>query len=221
MRIATVILAVMSLSVTAFANDSPYDKNHMAPFSSEKLPSPINLSDNCAGVQVIEWRPTIGQMRSTYPSEKAKATLNEICNLAVKNFRKFILSHNYIIGRIENFSQSVSLLPADIYNHGADLRNLNDSSYRFFNRYKEYDENGDVIPIWGYHSRSTSHIFIRNDVLAGNGKEANLEFKTIFAHELFHAMSYQFGIFNQHSGNQTIADEKMARRFTKFLGLGE
>jgi len=214
MRTAALVLAGICVSTAAFANDSPYEKNHMEPFGSERLSSPISLTGNCANVVIVEWRPTPGRQVSTSPSDKAKTAINETCELVVKNFKRFVLLQQYTVGSVNNFSQTISLMPADIQNHGSDLRNLNDFSYRFNSRYKELDEDGDVIPIWGYHSRSTSHIYIRNDALSSN-------FKTVFAHELFHAMSYQFGIFQQYSSNQTATDEKMARKFTQFIGLGE
>ena len=82
-----------------------------------------------------------------------------------------------------------------------------------------YDDDGNVIPIWGYHQRKIASIFMRNDVLDGGAP--NQMFKMVFAHELFHAMSYQYGVLDQYDGDKTAADEKMARKFTISLGLGD
>ena len=58
-------------------------------------------------------------------------------------------------------------------------------------------------------------------MLTDGGKYKNRNFMVVFAHELFHAMSYESGVFHQHSadGRENI-EENMAQDFTEFLGLG-
>lgn len=214
MKRQAIAILVCVLFTSNVAADNPFTPGPMTPRAVEKLSNPIKLNDLCSEVTVIEWRPTFGLEDSTGQSSKAIKLLNQVCNFAVKSFPKFINSHYDFANEEEKLSQSLCLMPADVNQDGQDVRNLNDVNYRFINRTKEYDENGIPFPIWGYHQRSTAHIYIRNDVF-------NTEFKTIFAHELFHAMSYQYGIYSQHNDDRDEADEKLARKFTKFLGLGE
>ena len=209
--IAVLVCVLFASNVSA---DNPYTPGPMVPRAIERLSAPIKLNDLCAEITVVEWRPTPGLENSTSKSEKSIKILNQICNLSVRFFPQFINKYYDFSDRVENFSQSLCLMPADVNQYGQDVRNLNDISYRFVNRTKAYDEDGIPYPIWGYHQRSMSHIYIRNDV-------PNAEFKTVFAHELFHAMSYQYGIYNQHEGDKDEADEKLARKFTRYLGLGE
>lgn len=214
MKIQAIAILICVLFVSNVSADNPYTQGPMMPRAVEKLSTPIKLNDLCAEVTVVEWRPTPGLENSTSKSEKSIKILNQICNLSVRAFPKFINVYYDFPNEKETLLQYLCLMPADVEQHGQDVRNLNDINYRFFNRTKRYDEDGIPYPIWGYHQRSVSHIYIRNDVL-------NAEFKTVFAHELFHALSWKYGIYNQHLGDKDVIDEKMARQFTRHLGLGE
>lgn len=208
-----IIIATICIlfSNNALADDL-FTQGLMQPRDVEKLSSPVVLDGLCSEVFIIEWRPTPGLENYTSKSEKSIKILNKVCNFAVRSFFKFINIHT--INEKEKFSQTLCLMPAEIDNHGQDVRNLNDINFRFSDRTKEFDENGIPYPIWGYHQRSAAYIYIRNDV-------QSVEFKTVFAHELFHALSWQYGVYNRHYGNKDKAEERMARRFTRFIGYNE
>jgi len=194
----------------------------MTPLQHERLAKPIYLNKSCKNIRVVEWRSTRGYYNSTSPSGKSIEIMNKTCNLAVNNFYRFIKATRKYNVRNQKFDTSLSLIPADIYRHGQRPRNLNDISYRFLYRSKDYDHNGSVYNIWGYHQRATNFIYIRNDVLQDNAKGENRKFVVVFAHELFHAMSYETGVFKQHrpAADRENIEEKMAQDFTDFLGLG-
>lgn len=190
---------------------------NMMPFVSEMLPEPIRLKDSCKEVKVVEWKPTPGYERFTSPSKKSIRILNQVCNLAVSKFRSFVTKRGYhLSNKALTLKQSVSILPADLDRSGSEYRNLNDIEFRFFNRSKEFDENGKAYAIWGYFQRHESFIYVRNDVLDDNG-DRNKEFEKVFAHELFHAMSYTNGVYQQHKGNQDSQEEYLAMRFSNSL----
>lgn len=208
-----IFLSIILFSSLSFGDDL---YSTMAPLPSEKLSQPIALTGSCKLVKVVEWRPTPNQESQTSINKKSIDILNFICKKVIKNFPKFIETQKYKLNEELKLSQSLSLMPADLKNHGRDFRNLNDLTYRFKNRTKEYDENGNPYPIWGYHQRASSFIYMRNDVLNENG-EINKGFEIVFAHELFHSLSWKFGIYQQHKGNKDIIEEEMARKFTMFL----
>jgi hypothetical protein len=204
---------VFLISSVAIAGDFPFTVGPMTPTQQEKLYKPILLNKLCAQVDIQEWRSTPGYEDFTAPSEQTINIIQEICQLSVLKFEEFITQYDYILSNNrQNFIQHLALMPADIHHYGTSIRNLNDINYRFNGRSKELDINGNVIPIWGYHQRSTSYVYIRNDVL-------NSSFKKILAHEFFHALSYQYGVFTQHA-DPNKDDEILARKFTQFLQLG-
>ena len=51
-------------------------------------------------------------------------------------------------------------------------------------------------------------------------KTTNHETIKVFVHEMFHAMSWHYGAFGQHSGMKNSVEESMAQEFTIYLGLG-
>lgn len=192
----------------------------MHPFETELLAHSVILSDKCQNVKVVEWKSSAGYEPSTAYSPLAKNMLNKICNFVVANFENFVGQHG-LDPNDNPINIEISLLPADLDRNGGGIRNLNDFNYRFASRYCEYDENNQCLPIWGFYQRSLKHIYIRNDVLTDDGKYLSLRFRTVFAHELFHAISYQRGIFQQYKNDAQETDEQMARSFTKFLHYGE
>lgn len=193
----------------------------MIPLANEKLAQVLTLTGVCKDVKIVEWRPTPGFALSTSYSANALQLLNQTCQKAVNNFYSFLIKEGWHLPKKDNFAQSIALMPANLQRHGADYRNLNDSFFRFFSRTKEYDEDGDVIAIWGYQQRAINYIYIRNDVYLDDGKHFNSRFVTIFSHELGHALSNYYGVYSLHKGNKNNADERLAVRFTKFLNVGE
>lgn len=195
---------------------------HVSPFHSELLNPAIELSD-CPGIRIVEWKPTPGSEGKTSPSPDGVAVINRICKRAVAGFAPFLKKRGLAAApdRCWKMNVSVSLLPGDLRNQGADYRNLNDSTFRFADRSKTYDATGEVIAIWGYHQRRDGHIFVANDPLGEDGKK-NDRFVTVLAHEIFHLCSYTSGLFDKLDGDKSAADEKLARDFTRdFLGIGE
>lgn len=209
------IVTITLLCSTALAFNFPYTTGPMTPTAQERLPVPIVLSGLCTSVDIVEWRPTPGYEFVTSPDKQSQDILEEVCQLSVNNFTIFVSKYGYNVVEPErNFVQHIALMPADINYHGADVRNLNDILYRFHDRSRDIDDHGEAITIWGYHQRAASYVYIRNDV-------HDPMFKTIFAHEMFHALSYQYKIVDQHIKNPNATDEILARKFTKYLSLGE
>ncbi len=147
------------------------------------------------GVTVVEWR---GGARD-------RAKLEALCLLATKNLDDY-LAHVGVAKPRSNqkFKWSMALLPwGDCY------RCLNDLRYRFRGRTARY-------PVTGYTSFHFRHTFVMGDTTHEN-------FDVTVAHELWHAMSGHFGIFNRHPGKEwqrLRRDEELAVGFTKWLGLG-
>ena len=205
-------LASMSLALMGHAEE----REGIMPKPSEVLPEPIKLTKSCSKISIIEWR-------GTDPNKESSDILDKICNEAFNKFRRFVSYKGYNYSEAD-FSLTVSLIPAHPNNGGSEYRNLNDINKRFANRTKYFTPEGRIIPIWGYYHFNNNHIFIRNDVLNEDNK-VNDRFVTIWAHELFHAMSYRHGIRSQHNRffpklSLGMAEEKRAEQFTQFLGLG-
>ena len=203
------ITAFVSIPLTLLAGE----KGPMTPLSEEKLSSPIALSQECAGVTIVEWR--VDGSPQTPLNSQAVQEIDRLCRLAVLRFPEFVKRQGYqFLHSGENFFQNISIIPADSYH-----RNLNDLESRFAGRTAEYDQDGHALPILGYHQRDAYYVYIFNEISLKDG--INPQFKTVAAHEIFHALSSQFEIYIQHSGNKDEQEEKMARKFTMWLGLGE
>lgn len=196
----------VGIPVTTDANSSYL----MTPLPEEKLTKSIFLTEKCALVEIVEWR---GGNEAERKEEVAE--LDRICQQVVEKFPVFIKEKtDFKLSEDRGFSQSISVIPVN-----SEFRNLNDVEFRFSTRSGiEYDENGEVEPIWGYHQRATSFIYIYN-LVRTKGK-LNLQFRTVFAHELFHALSFKLGIFHQHTGDKNQKEEEMAQQFTEWMGWG-
>lgn len=182
----------------------------MTPLPQEQLEEPINLTQNCRNVQIQEWRAS-SELENTIPSEVAVKVMDRACHWAVSNFPTFVAARGYSLENYYPPTARLSIIPADLNHQGAEPRNLNDILFRFSSRTQHRNQNGDIIPIWGYFQRSTLHIYLRNDVLIGS--VANANFVLTFVHELFHAMSWQFGIFPQHRNSPESEEERLADQF--------
>lgn len=207
MKISPIFAGLFILIPTVASAES------MLPLPNERLPNPISLSDKCSNVNIVEWR-------GTKPSNKARNIIDNLCNDTVEGFNQFMQKQHIQPSKnlTLKFYISLSLIPADLDYDGAEHRNLNDLTFRFASRSKEYDQNGDVYPIWGYSLRQSHFIFVRNDVLTEKN-EPSYPFQVVLAHELGHALSYHYGIYDQHGSNKDVKEENMIRRFTKFLGF--
>lgn len=168
---------------------------HMQPWPDEELASPVRLA---CGVTIVEW--TAGSPRT--PAVIAK--LDAICSRAVAAFPEFALKHHLPRPRmVRPFTWPLSLIP-----EGACYRCLNDTEYRFSTRAVHW--------LWGYTSRNAAATLMLSDT-------DSPVFERIFTHEIWHAMSMYYGVFEQHAGGddeKIRADEALAEGFTRFLGLG-
>lgn len=188
----------------------------MTPLPEEQLDNPVNLTQDCQKVQIQEWRAT-AKLSNTIPSEMAVKVMDQACHWAVKNFPAFVTARGYQLDNYYSPTVHLSIIPADLNHHGADPRNLNDIIHRFSTRTQHRDQNGEVIPIWGYFQRSTLHIYLRNDILLGS--VININFIHTFIHEMFHAMSWQFGIFSQHRNSPETEEEQLAEQFANLARI--
>lgn len=132
-------------------------------------------------------------------------TLNKLCSFSVEKF--FIFIHNKKLQPHHNspFVWNISFLP-----EGSCYRCLNDQQYRFYNRYVA----GNVI---GYTDGNIHYIFMISNI-------NDPEFNVTFVHEVFHAMSMFYGIYNNHPGNyanKSKIDDVLAEEFTSWLRLGK
>lgn len=178
MKFLFCILFCIFFSIPLAANQIK-TRGPMDPQPSEKLSAPINLSERCSKVIIVEWQ-------HLNDKEQSIKDLNAICNDAIKKFVGFVKLAGYNLPLGRSLIQNISLL-----NFDSNYRSLNDSEFRFYYRTKNY-QNGSVIPIYGYQQPSISHIYIFNEIRK-NGK-INPLFRKKLAHELFHAMSSQFNL---------------------------
>lgn len=184
-------LFISLILLTSTARADNYIVGHMQPLDNEKLETPINLK---CGMTIYEWRG----------GTKDISILNKYCSLALENFGTFIKKHKGIdIEPSLNFS--MSLIPDT-----KKYRDLNDMRYRFIDRQQQ-------VEVWGYTSYSNRYVFLISNIDLA-------EFKTVLVHEVFHAISMSSNVFDSHPGDKYEkykADEKLARKFTRELGLGE
>lgn len=190
--------------------ENPYQ---LYPVASEQLPEIIKLPQ-CPWFSIIEWRTSQDNIYGG-PSDKAKSLLGDACQKAVKKFPLFLKKEKINLPiDFTQFHQNISLIPIS-----ENFRDLNDTSFRFKDREKTYDTNGQLNIIWGYTDFNTHLTFIRNDIIDKDGIVSNTTL-LVFTHELYHAMSWHFKI-NDYYHNSAIIEEAMAQKFTTFMGLGK
>lgn len=209
--IATVIF-LFSSSVQA---DDGKVYGHMDPLSNELLPISIKLPD-CPGVEIIEWRPTPTQENQTSPTEKNIKLVNAVCKAGISNFFKFVKANHLKFKNNEyEFNITVCIMPAKLGFYGEGYRNLNDHHFRFKNRERRYESDGSIMGVWGYTRYEPLSFFVRNDVL---NKHGNLSsgFATTFVHELFHTLSYHYGVYDLLSNNRSVRDNKEEQLAIKY-----
>ena len=195
-RLITLLLALMLVAGGALADGRPLIHGHMKPLQSELLAQPIKLQD-CPGLTIREWRG--GR------SSDAIRHLNQICKRAIAEFPKFIAMKGLKKLNDEPFEYSISLIP-----NSKNYRSMNDVRYRFANRFVKG-------LLWAYTSRDKKYIFMVNTIHIP-------EIPMIFSHELFHALSMHYGIFDSHAlfdKDKVRIDEGLADEFTVYLGLGK
>ncbi len=146
------------------------------------------------GLVINEWRG--------YPRDEAK--IQRLCLLATEEFLPFLASKGLQPLHRRPFRWSAALLPG-----GACYRCLNDEQWRFSRR----AAHGILT---GYTSFTNRYSFLLGDT-------RHREFDVTLVHELFHAQSYFFGLFDRHADQdpeRVRIDERLAVEFTESLGLG-
>ena len=147
------------------------------------------------GLTIKEWRG----------GPRDRARVESLCMLAIKSLDPYLKENH--LEKIHNrpFDWSASLLP-----WGKCYRCINDLDWRF--RYRQAR-----FLVTGYTSLSYQYTFT-----VGNIEHRN--FDVSFLHEMWHAMSYYYGIYDNHPGDEAaklIADEHLAVGFTQWLGFGK
>lgn len=121
--------------------------------------------------------------------------LNELCDKAISELPKFLKAEKNIDVEFIFFNWNSSFIRT-----GSCNRCLNDTKNRFKHR-------EDKRFLSGYTDYNINHMFVGID---------DESFETIFIHELYHSLTdYNGYLFSAEE------DEKLARKFTRKLGLGE
>lgn len=132
------------------------------------------------------------------------AKLNRLCTHARVNFARFIKAKGLRPTHAGAFRWNLSFLP-----EGSCYRCLNDEEFRFRDRYYK----GTLI---GYSDLVYQYVFVFSD-------SHDADFALTFVHELFHAMSMFYGIYENHPGSwdeKNVIEERLAEDFTAWLGYG-
>lgn len=209
-----IILLIITLFSKSSISSDYSDIEDMKPLKNELLEQPIVLKD-CHGLIIIEWRSTPDKKLLTSPNSKSIKIINDICKLVFEKYPSFIKKEGYSFSKnhLEAAAgKSACLMPADIYDHGKDFRNLNDLNYRFKNRSTKYSKY-----VWGFYSIKLKTMFMENDPIDEFDKP-DLYFQTTFAHELYHIISSYTGIYYKVGVSE---EEEMAERFTQFIGYNK
>jgi len=180
---------------------------HMEPLPSELLPAPIKLPD-CPGIEIVEWRHTPTKESLTSPTEETIKIVNTVCKTGFSNFFSFIKKNK--LRFIPNDSElriKVCIMPAKLGFYGENYRNLNDHNFRFIGRDRKFENDGSIMGVWGYTHYEPFYIFIRNDVI-NNNRTLTRGFASTFVHELFHALSYHYHVYDLLSSSRSVRDSK-------------
>ena len=190
----SVILIALSIGVPAVADSKVV--GHMTPLPAERLDNPITLPD-CPGLVIQEWR-------GSTPTPIERIRLNALCKLAMENFEPFLQKHNLNKRHNRSFAWGGSIIP-----DGKCYRCMNDTKYRFAQRSLKQE-------LYGYTGKWERWLFTVNNTNSNY-------YRTIFTHELWHALSMHYGVYDNHhptsNHQRTMIDEEYAKAFTEFLGF--
>lgn len=164
---------------------------HMAPLPTELLDNPIAL--DCGA--------TIREAKGILLTKKLLIKLNTMCNTAHMNFFTYAEVRHLEITNGDHFEWYLSFLPeATCY------RCLNDEAYRMNGRMVKGSD------VTGFIQHDISYSFITTT--------QDDEFSATYLHELFHAMSYHYGVWGSLEGSfeeKVQKEEKMAEEFAKWI----
>jgi hypothetical protein len=189
---ALALLSILLVTNVALAQGDRV-KGHIKPLPEEFLQTPVTLRCGVSIIENVEKRN--GKLVRQELTELDVKTLDTVCSRVAVSYSDFLSAHHMGTQSAEKFHWEVSLLPDT-----KDYRCLNDTKYRFYSRKVQ---EGDV-SVDGYTDEFQRYTFSLSN---RNSKY----FKTVFAHEVFHAMNY----FNRISDTETLAEA-----FTAQLGYG-
>lgn len=210
-----IIFSIVLFASTAVASDKV--NGHPTPLKEELLPQAIHLTRACENIYITEWKDYSF-------SDKDIKIVDDVCNNVVNNFYSFVNSKGLKYNKKIKPFYKVSLLPWDESFDGRGYRNLNDFKYRFADRPSFCDTNGrecneNEVPFAfrGWTDLENQYHFLRNDPQINS--KPNKKFNAILAHELFHELSWESGVYSSHNSVET--EEQMAKSFTQVLGYGD
>ncbi|MCC6213657.1 MAG: hypothetical protein IT376_02225 [Polyangiaceae bacterium] len=181
-------------------------ESEMAPRATELLVPPQGLA-RCPGVVVVENREEAGA--SSVPlSAAALGWLDRVCCEAVAAYPRFARARGAEPAGPAALVARVSLVPDD-----AEPRSLNDLEGRFVSR-----AGAGLDLIDGWYERPLQRVFVPAGVLRPSGRP-RLHVLALFAHELYHALSAQSGVYERRPQPRDEAEEADARAFVDQLGL--
>jgi hypothetical protein len=184
------MLKIAILATSIFVTSVGFAQE-MVPTYTEVLQNPIKL--NC-GVTIVEnFEPDNSKKEL---SKQDIVILNTVCDKVLLHYKGFILSRQIgIVLSTDSFSWKASLLPDT-----SNPRCLNDINGRFKSR---VIAEGNVA-VDGYTDKNIRYSF-------STSNRKSRFFKTVFAHEIFHALN----IFYNISDTELDAED-----FTEQLGYG-
>lgn len=190
-------------SVESTRPDADESRGRMEALPGELLEAPIKL-EGCPGVEVVEWRATRGLEESTEPNEATVWMLGRICRHAFRRFPRFLERRRMRVPSLDAtlaVGVRVGLMPWERGRGGEAFRNLNDVDFRFRERGAERGGAGEALEVWGYYQLRGPNIYLRNDVLTPEGNPSRV-FVRVFAHELWHWLSFSTAIQDRTPGTR-------------------
>jgi hypothetical protein len=170
---------------------------YMEPLPKDVLRVPIHLYGKCSNV-------VINELNGNFTADNIYS-LSKLCNIATDNFAKFLSQQGIEVDDSPKFEWKISVLK-----DGNCYRCINDTRYRFRDRFIKDD-------VWAYTSKTYERTFVLNDL-------SIYGYDTFFVHEMFHALSIYYSVFDGHADRddkRAKEDERLARKFTRWLGMGE
>ena len=135
-------------------------------------------------------------VENSQSSVKQLSIINNVCSNVEEHYRKFVIDHHMGIISSNKFHWNVSMLPMSVIGE----------NYSIMNGDKMIRKHGFLVD--GYTNPITKHTYSISDM-------RDYLFKTVFAHEMFHAMNFFYGVFKNPE-----LEEKLAAEFTEQLGYG-
>jgi hypothetical protein len=210
-RVCLVAVGLLVASVNALADDVRAKVPPVsAPTSQERLPQPVPLA--CAGLRVIEWRPSTAMPVATALSTQGIQEMNRLCEMAIRRYPEFMRA-NGLRFALAPLEVDISLIPANMMMDGAEPRNMNDTAGRF----------RVVQPkccSWGIWDTPTHSLFLRNDPVyfTKTGPLANKYFGRTMVHEMMHVLNSFYNARALNGFGET-RDEQLAEEFVGYLGF--